>query len=409
MNIKNFKIFIVLVMMFGVIGLKPIGTKAASTAFIWPSAGTVTSEFGPRGSTFHNGIDIANVRGTTVKSSANNGIVTRADGGCIEGNSDCYGGRGNVVYVTHNFNGNTFVTVYQHLSTINVTLGQAVSQGQKIGEVGSTGDSTGPHLHFEVHIGSFGNPVDPRRAFNGEFDSLTYSTYGSYDQFRIYKDRLFISGWHIDSRLTTDLSSAIFVMNADTNQEITRYHITRTERNDVAAAYPQIPLAKNSGFVVDQPLPIGSLNKNIKIISRYSTDPYGNYGVSDYSSKTIPSLKTENRASLDRFEILNGHIIATGWHLPGNVVENMSRVIFILDADTGKEITRKKIDGFERTDVNDAYPTLYGSTICGFILDIPIPAEAKGKKLQVMSRYSPDPYGNYTTSEYKFSKIIIGN
>jgi len=66
-------------------------------------------------------------------------------------------GYGNVVYVDH---GNGLSTRYGHLSEIDVTVGQTVTQGQKIGLVGSTGRSTGPHLHYEVRINN--QPVDPK-------------------------------------------------------------------------------------------------------------------------------------------------------------------------------------------------------------------------------------------------------
>lgn len=56
--------------------------------------------------------------------------------------------------LTHSINGQSYATVYAHMNVINVSAGQAVSQGQTVGLVGSTGRSTSPHLHFEVHIGS---------------------------------------------------------------------------------------------------------------------------------------------------------------------------------------------------------------------------------------------------------------
>ncbi len=64
--------------------------------------------------------------------------------------------RGNYIVINH---GNGMQTWYQHLSSMNVTVGQTVARGQVIGNVGTTGISTGPHLHFEVHVG--GVPVNP--------------------------------------------------------------------------------------------------------------------------------------------------------------------------------------------------------------------------------------------------------
>jgi len=115
--------------------------------FIWPSDFTtrVTSGFGPRvspggiGSTNHRGIDIAapGINGTNILAAAS-GVVTY---------SGWMGGFGNVVMINH---GNGYVTVYAHNSANLVSRGDNVVQGQVIARVGSTGNSTGPHIHFEI-------------------------------------------------------------------------------------------------------------------------------------------------------------------------------------------------------------------------------------------------------------------
>lgn len=81
------------------------------------------------------------------------------------------GGYGNCVMIDHGFvNGDHYYTLYGHLSAIYVSYGQSVSQGETIGAVGSTGVSTGPHLHFEIRNSS--GPTD----FNWRFESfLTYA------------------------------------------------------------------------------------------------------------------------------------------------------------------------------------------------------------------------------------------
>lgn len=126
-----------------------------------PAAGRFSSTFGGRdigsGAEFHYGSDIANSVGTPIVSAAD-GIVSHA------GPMGTYG---NVIMVTHSINGQIFTTVYAHLSGYNVSSGQSVSKGQMIGRMGSTGRSTGPHLHFEVHEGPWNsersNAVNPIR------------------------------------------------------------------------------------------------------------------------------------------------------------------------------------------------------------------------------------------------------
>jgi murein DD-endopeptidase MepM/ murein hydrolase activator NlpD len=120
--------------------------------FSWPVTGTITSPFGWRsnpfggGPEFHQGLDIAAPTGTTVTAAAGGTVIM----------AQWYGGYGNYILIDH---GGGYSSGYGHLSAIYVSVGQAVARGQAIGAVGSTGQSTGPHLHFEIRIA--GKPVDP--------------------------------------------------------------------------------------------------------------------------------------------------------------------------------------------------------------------------------------------------------
>lgn len=119
---------------------------------LWPAAGRLTSGFGNRrnpfgrGIRFHQGIDIANSSGTNIKAAAK-GIVTFA------GNKAGYG---KVIIIDH---GNEYNSLYGHNRKLLVDVGDEVEKGQVIAKMGSTGRSTGPHLHFEVHKN--GNPINP--------------------------------------------------------------------------------------------------------------------------------------------------------------------------------------------------------------------------------------------------------
>ena len=111
-----------------------------------PSRGNISSSFGQRWGRMHKGIDIAANQGATINA-ALDGSVTYA------GWQDGYG---YVIKLDHNDN---VETIYAHCSAITVKMGEGVNQGEKIGEVGSTGNSTGPHLHFEVREN--GEPKNP--------------------------------------------------------------------------------------------------------------------------------------------------------------------------------------------------------------------------------------------------------
>lgn len=132
-----------------------VGTRSGSSAaasvaeFIKPYDGMITSNCGPRWGRVHNGIDIAGP-GCNRKPvvAACDGVVVRAD---------VYGAYGKCVIVDH---GNGVETLYAHLSSISVSVGDVVSAGDVLGKIGSTGNTTGPHLHFEVHVdGEYVNPL----------------------------------------------------------------------------------------------------------------------------------------------------------------------------------------------------------------------------------------------------------
>ncbi len=130
--------------------VRPVPRSAGG--YIYPVNGPITSNYGYRihpihGTTrFHSGVDFGVGHGVPIVA-AENGIVIH---------SGWYGGYGNTVVVDH---GGGYTTLYAHASRLSVSQGQQVGRGQTIAYVGSTGMSTGPHLHFEVRY--HGDPIDP--------------------------------------------------------------------------------------------------------------------------------------------------------------------------------------------------------------------------------------------------------
>ena len=112
--------------------------KPRKGILIWPTKGTLTSGFGNRNGRRHEGIDIAAPKGTPIKAAAAGKVVFSGWGPT---------GYGKMVILEHK---NNLTTVYAHNSKILVKKGARVKQGQRISLMGSTGRSTGPHLHFEV-------------------------------------------------------------------------------------------------------------------------------------------------------------------------------------------------------------------------------------------------------------------
>ena len=122
---------------------KPTESLHHLARFVWPARGTITTYFWQ----YHPGIDIANIEGT-MEVAADAGQVVFAG----------WGSYGIYVEIDH---GNGFHTVYGHMSRVLVSTGDLVSPGQEIGLMGSTGRSTGPHLHFEIRYqGVPQNPLD---------------------------------------------------------------------------------------------------------------------------------------------------------------------------------------------------------------------------------------------------------
>ncbi|MFQ5683389.1 MAG: LysM peptidoglycan-binding domain-containing M23 family metallopeptidase [Candidatus Binatia bacterium] len=111
--------------------------KRGRMGFIWPVRGKITSRFGPRGKNFHDGIDIAVPEGTPIRAVGKGEVIY----------SDRLRGYGNLIIIRHP---SGFASVYAHNRRNRVHKGQEVARGNVIGNVGSTGRVTGPHLHFEI-------------------------------------------------------------------------------------------------------------------------------------------------------------------------------------------------------------------------------------------------------------------
>jgi len=143
-----------------------LASPTSGGVFQRPTSGIVTQGWGPAGGangySFHNALDTAGPVGTPIMA-AQTGTVTRAGWG---------GPYGNHVIITHVIGGQVWTTLYAHMSSLSVSAGQRVTRGQNIGAMGSTGNSTGSHLHFEVHRGNYsysatsaGNTVNPSQFF----------------------------------------------------------------------------------------------------------------------------------------------------------------------------------------------------------------------------------------------------
>jgi murein DD-endopeptidase MepM/ murein hydrolase activator NlpD len=128
-------------------GMKREAPRTEKGYFIWPVKGTLTSGFGFRSKSKHDGIDIGAPKGTKIVASADGKVIFSGWGPT---------GYGKIVIIKHS---KKYVTVYAHNSKNFAKEGQVIKRGENIALVGSTGRSSGPHLHFELRVNRI--PVNP--------------------------------------------------------------------------------------------------------------------------------------------------------------------------------------------------------------------------------------------------------
>lgn len=211
--------------------------------FTWPAgnASLVSDGFGPRtpptpgASSYHRGIDISVGMGTPIMASA--------DGEVIQAGNN--GGLGNCVSIKH---ANGYTTIYGHQSRIATSVGKKVTQGQVIGYVGSTGVSTGAHLHFEVKDAS-GKHIDPMQVLNG----TASATYASEDK---------KSGSSGSSAPASDISGVIDSRAKAGIMTVSSYQGARTAGGGAGNGMRALSLGSNASTKDTMALGTGASGKN---------------------------------------------------------------------------------------------------------------------------------------------------
>lgn len=239
--------------------------------------------------------------------------------------------------------------------------------------------------------------------------ALNKAKYGSLDTFKVVNNQLQIGGWH-----AADLSYGkpyhfLFFMDATTHKELMRVKVPTYTRNDVKRAHPNVYNSVNSGFKFSAMLGKRLATKKFYVKSRYSSDSRGtrNYTDFDFSNQILNAKQkttNENKASLDTFGFNNGSIRLGGWHAADRAQGKPYHFLFIMDADTHKELKRVRVSNYTRNDVARTYPRLYNAGKSGFKLSVGVNSRMRNKRVYVMSRYSSDSHGNKNYVDYHFSK-----
>ncbi|MEU6265810.1 M23 family metallopeptidase [Saccharopolyspora shandongensis] len=138
---------------------KPAPADESADAWVSPAEGEISSGFGDRWGTMHNGVDIANDIGTPIRAAARGTVI----------DSGPASGYGMWIRIAHD---SDVVSIYGHIDEDFVEVGEQVRAGQQIATMGDRGESTGPHLHFQLEVA--GQPVDPEQFYRDVDAELTH-------------------------------------------------------------------------------------------------------------------------------------------------------------------------------------------------------------------------------------------
>ncbi|GKQ43162.1 hypothetical protein RD055328_10850 [Companilactobacillus sp. RD055328] len=241
------------------------------------------------------------------------------------------------------------------------------------------------------------------------YSKSTFSvpTNGSLDSNSTSQTEIKARGWHVSNSASKKPYSYLFLLDANTHQEVKRIKINRTQRSDVQKAFYGIDGSINSGFETSFEMDKSMYGKKYIIMSRYSSDPNGNVGNIDYTFDNIISTpQAETKASsMDNFTVTNKKIHLDGWQIDNNSQGKKYSFAIMLDQKTGKEVKRFKINRTKRPDVQKAYPGIYNSGNGGFSLDVPVDNSMRGHSYKFLLRYTSDPNGDWNTTDVIFDNI----
>ncbi|GKQ43163.1 hypothetical protein RD055328_10860 [Companilactobacillus sp. RD055328] len=230
---------------------------------------------------------------------------------------------------------------------------------------------------------------------------------GDLNKGDIINGNLHVNGWHASQESEGRPYSFLFLLDAKTHTEVKRIKISRTQRDDVQSAFPNISNSGQSGFDNDFEITKDMYGKKYILMSRYSSDPNGNINNIDYTYRNILTMPTQkNIGSLDEIKSNKNSLSVGGWHISNDSRNKPYSYLFLLDAKTHAEVKRSKISRTQRNDVYNGYKDVFNSLNSGFDNSFKLEENMYDKKYVLMSRYSSDPNGNTDVVDYIFDKVI---
>ncbi|MDG2979069.1 peptidoglycan recognition protein family protein [Latilactobacillus curvatus] len=264
---------------------------------------------------------------------------------------------------------------------------------------------TDPDAYFAKYGYSMGQFFDLVQHYYDEMNAD--KNVGAFDSSAVQATSFNVKGWHASSKSVNKPYSYLIVLDADTNREIERVRINRTQRPDVNRVYPNVKNSLNSGF--DQNLPISSAmyDKRVKIISRYSDSADGNGAFSDYSFGNVITMPKNSAGSLDVTDSSQpGKINLQGWFATNQAQGKPYRYVILLDSSNGKELGRYPVKTLSRPDVANVYSGISNAINSGYSVDIPLNSGLLGKTFRVIARYSDNAQGNGNFTDYWNNRLV---
>lgn len=215
-----------------------------------------------------------------------------------------------------------------------------------------------------------------------------------------------VSGWQASGQSNNERYRYAILYDNTANRELARESVVPVKRTDVQQACPHINNSLWSGFNVTFNLPNNVSGHSLSVVARYSTDAISGEGQhTDYWFNPIV-LNNDNRASLDELGTNEeGNLHVAGWHASNQALGKKYHYIIIYDQTTNREITRQLVNQVNRSDVANAYPEILHAGWSGFDTTFKLTNQYAHDNIQIISRWTDDPFGNGNTTDYWFEPI----
>lgn len=264
------------------------------------------------------------------------------------------------------------------------------------------------HTDPDAYFAKYGYDMNQFYAMVQHYYGQMNTNAGWLDGASASTTNIHVSGWHAATEAANKPYSYLFIMDATTNKELKRIKIGRSARADVQSKYPNVVNALNSGFSANIPVDSSLQGKTVRIISRYSSDPFGSTNYVDYAfhgAVKIPSKPkpvVTKASSMDSVKFTNSKMTVRGWYADSASVNKPNRYLVVLNAATNAELGRYRLSTVNRPDVAKKYPQIQGAAKSDFVVNVPLTKQLLGKKIKLTVRYASDVSGNGQVASQTF-------